>query len=106
MQRQITQDIKNKYGNKVVTNQPNATTKAVPSQSKASSQNNTSSAYSALVAATNSAMESINSISVPVAPLGTLSVDILGAGNAADGGFVLYPNMSNTNQIQGVYSKH
>jgi len=25
---------------------------------------------------------------------------------AADGGFILYPNMSNTNQIQSVYSKH
>ncbi len=24
----------------------------------------------------------------------------------ADGGFVLYPNMSNTNQLQSVYKKH
>jgi hypothetical protein len=38
---------------------------------------------------------------------GTLTTELLGFGeNAADGGFVLYPNMSNTNQIQSVYSKH
>jgi hypothetical protein len=28
------------------------------------------------------------------------------SGSSADGGFLLYPNMSNTNQMQSVYSKH
>jgi len=35
------------------------------------------------------------------------SVDVIGFGNgAADERFILYQNMSNTNKIQGMYSKH
>jgi hypothetical protein len=51
----------------------------------------------------------INPPSVPqAAPTGTLTTELLGFGedDAANGGFILYPNMSNTNQIQSVYSKH
>jgi hypothetical protein len=50
----------------------------------------------------------INPPSVPqAAPTATLTTELLGFGeDAADGGFILYPNMSNTNQIQSVYSKH
>jgi len=36
----------------------------------------------------------------------TSSVDEETSSAAADGGFVLYPNMSNTNQMRSVYSKH
>jgi RHS repeat-associated protein len=68
-------------------------------------------AASALNAATNSAMDAVNSaISPPgvpqaAAPTATLSTELIGFGGAADGGFILYPNMSNTSQIQNVYSK-
>ena len=66
---------------------------------------------SGLIGATNSAMEDINSIINPPAPstplpTGTVTVEPIQYPDAADGGFVIYPNMSNTSQIQSIYSKH
>jgi hypothetical protein len=41
-------------------------------------------------------MDAVNSSIAPPAPKATLSVDLMGFGeDAADGGFILYPNMSN-----------
>ena len=91
---------------------------AKPTASSSSPNNNAASnaanqaANAALNAATNSAMNAVNSAinppSVPqAAPTATLTTELIGFGeDAADGGFILYPNMSNTNQIQSVYSKH
>ena len=69
-------------------------------------QINSSSSNNAFVGTTNSAMDAVNAAIAPPAPTATLSVDLLGFRDAADGGFVIYPNMSNTNQIQSVYRKH
>jgi RHS repeat-associated protein len=91
-------------------NQPTTSSgKTVGPQSNATALSNA--ANSALVAGTNSAMDAVNSAINPPsapAPTGTLTTELLGFGEdgAADGGFILYPNMSNTNQIQSVYSKH
>ena len=56
----------------------------------------------------NAVNSAINPPSVPqAAPTATLTTELIGFGeDAADGGFILYPNMSNTSQIQSVYSKH
>lgn len=87
-----------------------SSSKTVSSQSNASPLSNV--ANSALIAGTNSAMDAVTSAINPPSvtqsvTTGTLTTELLGFGeNAADGGFVLYPNMSNTNQIQSVYSKH
>jgi RHS repeat-associated protein len=77
-------------------------------------------ANAALSAATNSAMDNINSIiNTPIPAPPPVSMPNSGTSyplppppnfndeeiSAADGGFILYPNMSNTNQIQSVYSK-
>jgi RHS repeat-associated protein len=59
----------------------------------------------AMAGAVNSAMQSINVLSAPQVPLGTLSVDFLGFGNAASGGYVLYPSKPNNNMAQAVYHK-
>jgi RHS repeat-associated protein len=72
---------------------------------------------SALISATNAAMDSINSIIMPQAPIivpstafntpkATVEIGDPEPDTAANGGFILYPNMSNTNQVQSVYSKH
>ncbi|WP_347989706.1 hypothetical protein [Methylomonas sp. AM2-LC] len=84
--------------------------------------NATNQAANAAAAAVNSAMDNINSIlsaPVPSAPVSSPSSGTtypcpacLPSNfndeqiSAADGGFILYPNMSNTSQIQSVYSKH
>ncbi|WP_347989699.1 RHS repeat-associated core domain-containing protein [Methylomonas sp. AM2-LC] len=83
---------------------------------KPSSSNNNSSVPDAgLIAATNSAMDSINSMlqpNIPAAPVRVGIVEVLpleeasNDGGGAYGGFVIYPNMSNTSQIKSVYSKH
>jgi len=92
-------------------------TQSSPSKS-ANSGNNINAAVAnqsgnaALAAATSSAMDAVNSAINPpsvqqAAPTATLTTELLGFGeDAADGGFILYPNMSNTSQIQHVYSKH
>jgi hypothetical protein len=59
----------------------------------------------ALISATNSAMNDINASITPVIKLGTLSVDLMGFGDGANGGFVLYPNKSNNNMARAVYAK-
>jgi hypothetical protein len=83
--------------------------------------NATNQAANAAAAAVNSAMDNVNSIintPIPAAP--PISMPSSGTTyplppppnfndeeiSAADGGFILYPNMSNTSQIQSVYSKH
>jgi RHS repeat-associated protein len=79
--------------------------------------NNSSVADNTLIAATNSAMDYINSMwqpnipDIPVTPLPVGKVDVLPMedqqlDSAVNGGFVIYPNMSNTSQTQSVYSKH
>jgi len=69
---------------------------------------------SGLISATNSGMDYINTISLPQAPIvapapvwsGTPTVTVEPLEDPSAGGFVLYPNMSNTSQIQRIYSKH
>jgi RHS repeat-associated protein len=94
-------------------------------QSGSGSSSNSSAVSQAVNAAfaaqINSAMDSVNSIintPTPAAP--PISMPSSGTTyplppepdfngeyiSAADGGFILYPNMSNTSQIQRVYSKH
>jgi hypothetical protein len=61
---------------------------------------------STMFSAVNSAMAAINnSISRPQIPLGIISVDVLGFGNSAAGGYVLYPSKPNNNMAQAVYRK-
>ena len=92
------------------TNQQSPTNK--PSNSSSSGTPAANQAANAAAAAVNSAMDAVNSAinppSVPqAAPTATLTTELIGFGeDAADGGFILYPNMSNTSQIQSVYSKH
>jgi hypothetical protein len=73
------------------------------------------SAVSALSASTAAAINTVANLFVPTSlggfPLSSSSAQTTSTGgatasSAADGGFVLYPNMSNTNQMQSVYSKH
>ena len=98
---------KNKLGSQGQILNQNGSTKPIPPNKNAANQ-----AANAAAAAVNSAMDAVNSAinppSVPqAAPTATLTTELIGFGeDAADGGFILYPNMSNTNQIQSVYSKH
>ena len=97
------------YRNNKSTINNNQGTGSGKTQNSSSSANQ---AANASAAAINSAMDAVNSAINPpsvtqAAPTATLTTELLGFGeDAADGGFILYPNMSNTNQIQWVYSKH
>jgi RHS repeat-associated protein len=94
------------------TTNPSKTPVGPQSRNASGNSNAANQAANAAAAAVNSAMDAVNSAinppSVPqAAPTATLTTELLGFGaDAADGGFVIYPNMSNTNQIQSVYSKH
>ena len=98
------------------------TSKTTQQSSSSSNSSAVSQAVNAAFAAQiNSAMDSVNSIintPAPAAP--PISMPSSGTTyplppepdfngeyiSAADGGFIIYPNMSNTSQIQRVYSKH
>jgi RHS repeat-associated protein len=70
---------------------------------------NSSNYSSGLINAINSTMGDINSVINPGSGLGsglgTISVDLLGFGNSAAGGYVLYPSKPNNNMAQSVYHK-
>jgi RHS repeat-associated protein len=65
------------------------------------------SAVPALAASTGGAINTVANLFVPTS-FGGIPLSTTGAttSSAANGGFVLYPNKSNTNQMQSVYSKH
>jgi RHS repeat-associated protein len=105
--RRTTPGLINQFNQLRKQNGGNTSTPAKTSGNSSAIQN----AANAVVAAVNSAMDNINSmLNPPVysAKTGTVTVGALETEDeaAADGGFILYPNMSNTNQIQSVYSKH
>jgi hypothetical protein len=58
-----------------------------------------------MISAINSSMGLINPGNGLGSGLGTLSVDLMGFGNAASGGYVLYPSKPNNNMVQSVYRK-
>jgi RHS repeat-associated protein len=66
-----------------------------------------STAIDPLISAVNSTMNSINSQFNPGvgSARGTISVDLLGFGDSASGGYVLYPSKPNNNMAQSVYRK-
>ena len=62
-------------------------------------------AFNALQAGVNAAKNSQSSANTQGNSSGLSSVQNASDSSYADGGFVLYPNMSNTNQMQSVYRK-